>query len=267
MPSGPLLFWPETVVGTDGSGGSTWAIVGSDTLRNAIVGPSADPHNSSYIWTAPDAAAGSTLALTFASPAKLYGTPTGVRVSLTLASYLINGQIGGSRTVIVRSGAIGADIFSADVAGRNTIGGPGFSEGIDSPWVTTSFLRETNPSTGLPWTLAAAQSILTSAVTVETGFFAPSETGIAISNLYIEILGVSHIPGSGRTLLPPNLGGFAFVCSICGLPFHEFDTLIVREPRHPHFGRRICRDDYDAIDPETPSGPDLTEGDLGPEDE
>jgi len=77
---------------------------------------------------------------------------------------------------------------------------------------------------------------------------------------------VVDVAGQGRWRKGPLLREEARICSFHGTPFHKSDLIHITDPRHPHAGYWVCRDDLDEINPES-TEPTLIEGDLAPGDD
>ena len=83
---------------------------------------------------------------------------------------------------------------------------------------------------------------------------------LQIFRLYLETSYGTPL-GASRARLGPLLREPALFCAICGFPDHIRGLTRIEEPRHPHVGLWVCKDDIDELDRE-PISPELVEGDI-----
>lgn len=117
-----------------------------------------------------------------------------------------------------------------------------------------SGITETSTASGITWT---------SATLAARKFGLLLSAGDGTFRWYRFLLSIVETDaiGGGRARLGPTLEEVALFCAICSAPKHVRDLIKVTDPRHPHVGLWVCRDDYDRIDPE-PTSPFISEGDF-----
>lgn len=130
-----------------------------------------------------------------------------------------------------------------------------------SPTFTNfSVVSTLDPHTNAAWTPANA---------VNTAF-GITVTGLAglpntiLARTFLEIVDAYGV-GSTRARLGPNRQEPSFFCAVCSVPFHLSDLIRPEHPLHPHYGRYVCKDDFDStipIEEEGLRGTSLIEGDI-----
>lgn len=119
-----------------------------------------------------------------------------------------------------------------------------------------SLTLTTDPATGLAWVPSnIGASTFGLSISVVLG-----AANLRVYTLYLDVLYLTP-RGNSRARIGPLLSEPSLYCAICGFPRHIRELVKIEEPRHPHVGLWICREDVDTIDRE-PTSPELVEGDI-----
>jgi hypothetical protein len=265
---GQVVYQPNLFIAnigidsTDAVGVAPNAVDFNLALLAAITKPALLDNDQSYVTSKLNVVFGKSFTVRFPVNTS-HGTISQVRIVWRIAPFGVFGQLGGARSYHIIDGLhieqSGGEINYA--LNQGVTAAPYLGPAV---WVTNTVTLATDPSTGLAWTQAGLTSLLANGLTF---FFPPldgNNTGAAISNVYIEPVGVSPVPGQGRTSLGPEHHELAYVCVLCGIPKHLRDLVKPRDPRHPQYNQWVCKDDFDVIDPE-PTSPTFLDGDLSEE--